>query len=151
MQVCECVTLYVMSVWLCMFLECSIIYVSMGVLSVEPVSAMIRLIYLSVCLCVLWVCAFVCLSVWLCMSECVVQPIPFWVTFLKALSKLKAQSSNVSFHWNVAKETFELWALSFERAFENGIPSGIGCIIYASMWVCDFVCFECVALYVFRV
>ena len=36
------------------------------------------------------------------------QPIPFEVTFLKALSKLKAQSSNVSFHCNVAKETFEL-------------------------------------------
>jgi len=35
---------------------------------------------------------------------------------LKAQStKLKAQSSNVSFHWNVAKETFELWALSFRK------------------------------------
>jgi len=30
-------------------------------------------------------------------------------------SKLKAQSSNVSFHWNVAKETFELGALSFRK------------------------------------
>ena len=28
-------------------------------------------------------------------------------------SKLK--NSNVSFHWNVAKETFELWALSFRK------------------------------------
>ena len=27
----------------------------------------------------------------------------------------KAQSSNVSFHWNVAKETFELCALSFGK------------------------------------
>jgi len=27
----------------------------------------------------------------------------------------KAQSSNVSFHRNVAKETFELWALSFRK------------------------------------
>ena len=43
-----------------------------------------------------------------------IQPIPRGVTFSRALSKLKAQSSNVSFHWNVAKETFELWALSFE-------------------------------------
>jgi len=34
-------------------------------------------------------------------------PIPFGVTFSKDLSKLKAQSSNVSFHRNVAKETFE--------------------------------------------
>jgi len=43
-----------------------------------------------------------------------IQPIPSGVTLSKALSKLKAQSSNVSFHWNVAKKTFELWALSFE-------------------------------------
>jgi len=41
------------------------------------------------------------------------QPIPLGVTFSNAVSKLKAQSSNVSFHRNVAKETFELWALSF--------------------------------------
>ena len=33
----------------------------------------------------------------------------------RMLSKLKVQSSNVSFHWNVAKETFELWALSFRK------------------------------------
>jgi len=37
------------------------------------------------------------------------------VTFSNAVSKLKAQSSKVSFHWNVAKETFELWALSFRK------------------------------------
>ena len=52
-----------------------------------------------------------------------VQPIPPGVTFSNAVSKLKAQSFNVSFHWNVAKETFELWALSFE----NVTPLGIGC------------------------
>ena len=53
------------------------------------------------------------------------------------VQKLEAQSSNVSFaafqssnlsfatfQW---KETFELWALSFETAFENVTPSGIGC------------------------
>jgi len=51
-----------------------------------------------------------------------------YMTFSKALSKLKAHSLNVSFHWNVAKETFELWALSFEIAFENVTPSGIGCM-----------------------
>jgi len=44
-----------------------------------------------------------------------VQPIPLGVTFLNDVSKLKAQSSNVSFHWNVAKETFELWALRFRK------------------------------------
>jgi len=41
--------------------------------------------------------------------------------------RFKAQSSNVSFHWNVAKETLELWALIFETAFENVTPSEIGC------------------------
>jgi len=48
--------------------------------------------------------------------------------FRKSFSKLKTQSSNVSFHWNVAKETFELWTLSFETgtAFENVTQSGIG-------------------------
>jgi len=44
-----------------------------------------------------------------------VQPIPLGVTFANAVSKLKAQCSNGSFHWNVAKETFELWALSFRK------------------------------------
>ena len=44
-----------------------------------------------------------------------VQPIPLGVTLSNALSTLKAQSSNVSFHWNVVKETFELWALSFRK------------------------------------
>ena len=52
-----------------------------------------------------------------------VQPIPLGVTFSNAVSKLKAQSSNVSVHWNVAKETFELWAV------ENVTPSGICCIV----------------------
>ena len=42
-------------------------------------------------------------------------------------SKFKAQSSNISFHWNEAKETCELWALSFETALENVTPGGIGC------------------------
>jgi len=36
-------------------------------------------------------------------------------TFSNAVSKLKAQSSNVSFHSDVAKETFEFWALSFRK------------------------------------
>ena len=49
------------------------------------------------------------------------QQIPLGVTFSNAVAELKAQSSNVSFQWNVAKETFELWA------FENVTSSGIGC------------------------
>jgi len=56
-----------------------------------------------------------------------VQPIPHAVVFSKVLSKFKAQSSNVSFYSNVAKETFELWALSFETALENATSSRIGC------------------------
>ena len=43
--------------------------------------------------------------------------------------KLKAQSSNVSFSTFQWKETFELWALSFETAFENMTASGIGCTL----------------------
>ena len=41
--------------------------------------------------------------------------------------KLKAPSLNVSFATFQWKETFELWALSFETPFENVTPSGIGC------------------------
>jgi len=41
--------------------------------------------------------------------------------------KLKAESTNISFATFQWKETFELWALSFETAFEHVIPSGIGC------------------------
>jgi len=40
--------------------------------------------------------------------SCVIQTIPLGVTFSNTVSKLKAQSSNVSFHRNVAKETCEL-------------------------------------------
>ena len=57
-----------------------------------------------------------CMSLWhnaLCRHD--VHPIPLGVTFSNAVSKLKAQSSNVSFHWNVAKETCELLALSFRK------------------------------------
>jgi len=44
--------------------------------------------------------------------------------------KLKARNSNVSFATFQWKETFELWSLSFETAFENVTPSGIGCIAH---------------------
>jgi len=47
--------------------------------------------------------------------------------------KLKAQSSNVSFTTFQWKETFELWALSFETEFENVTPSGIGCTLRVYM------------------
>jgi len=39
-----------------------------------------------------------------------VQPIPLGVTFSNAVSKLKAQSSNVSFHWNALRPL--RWAYS---------------------------------------
>jgi len=51
--------------------------------------------------------------------------------------KLKAQSSNVSFATFQWKETFELWALSFETAFENVTPNGIGCLCI-SVYTCVF-------------
>jgi len=57
------------------------------------------------------------------------QPIPTGVTLSNALSKLKAQSSKVSFHWNVVKETFQLWA------FENDTLSGIGCTCIDWPWI----------------
>jgi len=56
--------------------------------------------------------------------------------FRKDVLNLKSQSSKVSFHWNVAKETFELWALSFESAFENVTPSGIGCTKPLTIYNC---------------
>ena len=59
--------------------------------------------------------------------------------------RLKAQSSKVSFATFRWKETFELWALSFETAFENVTPSGIGCTIIINqqveiqIWLWNFV------------
>jgi len=44
-----------------------------------------------------------------------IQPIPLGATFSNAVSKLKAQSSNVCFYWNVAKETFEPWAFELSK------------------------------------
>jgi len=54
--------------------------------------------------------------------------------------KLKAQSYHVSFTTFQWKETFELWALSFERALEHVTPSRIGCTyargtVYVNGWV----------------
>jgi len=48
-------------------------------------------------------------------------PIPLVVTFSKALSKLKAQTSLLTETWQKRLSSFEL------RAFENDTPSGIGC------------------------
>jgi len=55
--------------------------------------------------------------------------------------KLKAQSSNVSFATFQWKETFDLWALCFETAFENVTPSGIGSTYVhindmSHIWIC---------------
>jgi len=56
-----------------------------------------------------------------------VQQIPRGGTFSKALSKLKFQSSNVSFHWNVAKKTFELelWALKQHSKMSLQVGSAV--------------------------
>jgi len=53
--------------------------------------------------------------------------------------KLRAQSSNVSFATLQWKETFELWALSFERAFKNITACEIACI-YRHVCICVCAC-----------
>jgi len=53
-------------------------------------------------------------------KEPYIQPIPRAVTFSKALSKLKAPSSNVSFHWNVGKR--DVRALSFQNSIRKRHP-----------------------------
>ena len=59
-------------------------------------------------------CVAVCCSV---LCVCKTQPIPLGLTFSNAVSKLKGSNVSVAtFYW---KETFELWALSFERAFRK--------------------------------
>ena len=62
---------------------------------------------------VLVICLGRTLTLSLCLSELHLQPIPVGVTFSNAVSKLKAQSLNVSFAMFQWKETFELelWAL----------------------------------------
>jgi len=64
-------------------------------------------------------------------QSCFAHPPPVYLPFIMIVTtilschsgwhfrKFKVQSSNVSFVWNMAKETFELWALSFETVFEN--------------------------------
>ena len=68
-------------------------------------------------------------------------------SFSKDFSILKDPSSNISFHWNVANETSELWTLSVETgfrvflslldftSFENVTPSGIFCSFILSLRV----------------
>ena len=75
----------------------------------------------------------VCLSVYLlwslCLSACRLSLVCRWYSQSHLgwhFRKLEAQSSNVSFAMFQWKETFELWALSFETAFKNVTPSGIG-------------------------
>ena len=63
-------------------------------------------------------------------TYCLVQPMPLGVTFSNAVSKLKPQTSNVSFTTFQWKETFKLWALSFVRAFEIVTSNGPGDWLY---------------------
>jgi len=67
-----------------------------------------------------------------------VQPIPLGVMFSNAVSKLKAQSSKVSFHWNLAKETFELWALSFRKWHPKW--DWLYCFVLWCMCACMYPC-----------
>jgi len=50
--------------------------------------------------------------------------------------KFKAQSSNVSFATFQSKETFKLWAFSFETVFENVTLSEISCTLAKHMSKC---------------
>jgi len=59
--------------------------------------------------------------------------------------KLKAQSSNISFATFQSKETFELGTLSFETAFENITPRGIGCTCH--LRVCIHVHHTCITVH----
>jgi len=59
-------------------------------------------------------------------SKIVKINVPLRVTFSKPI---KSKSSKVCFTTFQGKENFELWALSFETAFENVTPSGIGCTL----------------------
>jgi len=73
------------------------------------------------------------------MSPAVNQCESVWISYSPShwgchVRKLKAQSSKVSFATFQWKETFELWALNFETAFENVIPSGIGCTRF-QLWI----------------
>ena len=52
-----------------------------------------------------------------------IQPIAPAVTCFKA----RSQSSWVSFHWNVEKETYELWIRALLRALKNVTAGGTGC------------------------
>ena len=51
----------------------------------------------------------------------------------------KAQSSNVSFQWNMAKETFELWALSFRKCH----PKWDWLYLYDSIYVHGIWWYQC--------
>jgi len=63
------------------------------------------------------------------------HPIPLRVTFSNAVSKRKAQISNVSFHRNIATETLELWALSFRKCFELWAPQ-VGLAVFVNIHAC---------------
>ena len=61
------------------------------------------------------------------------QPIPFGMTFWKAVSKLIAQKLERLFcHVSVKRD---VRALSFARAFENVTPNGITCTIFYTVHV----------------
>ena len=67
-----------------------------------------------------------------------VQPIPLGVTFSTAISKLKAQSSNVSLHRNVARRSsFELSKMTAQVGL--AVPALCVCV-FLFVCVCACVC-----------
>jgi len=102
-----------------------------------------------VCVCV---CIYLCVYTYvythtsLCTTG-VVQPIPLGVTFSKALSN---QSSKLESLFSLKRCKRDVRALSFETAFENVTPTGIGSMMHddSKRWRCVCVC-VCVYMYVY--
>jgi len=67
-----------------------------------------------------------------------IQPIAPAVTCFKA----RSQSSWVSFHWNVEKETYELWIRALLRALKNVTAGGTDCKL-GSRKLCKSETFVC--------
>ena len=61
-----------------------------------------------------------------CICTCIHTANPTWGDIFES-SKFKARKSLLPHFSEKRLSSFELWALSFETAFENVTPSGIGC------------------------
>ena len=105
---------------------------------------------MCVCVCIyLCVYTYVYTHTSLCTTG-VVQPIPLGVTFSKALSN---QSSKLESLFSLKRCKRDVRALSFETAFENVTPTGIGSMMHddSKRWRCVCVCvcvYICMCMYI---